>query len=712
MALLRSGKPRKLRMPIIVPDEMVYGTISATDEKKLDVEYLLDLVENILLTATHDVQRGTPEQNTEFRRPDSSFKSPSNTIKQISIELVANTAQGDKVKVEKTAVTILNLLSSYSLDAKLALSLAALAMEIGEFWRLKKDLTDQSPLPKEFCLSMAILKFESTDIVDQKDDQQQKPIVELNNLIMLILEVTKSIFELEKLRTQYTSADVPGLLTTIRKHVYGTITSIVACAAQIAYFKSHENQYDESSHEIVDILKLLISTENDTHLLHINDGSTTAGVSIDVLSMKDVLLIISCLDISDIDIMNLQKIYEGIKGYKHYKMVWIPIVEEWTLEQLQLFMELRDQMPWYVVQMVSTIAGIKFIKEEWHFNGNPIVVLLNQQGEVENPNALPLIRVLGMEAFPFTKMAEDAIPHLENWLHLVAKHIHPSMQSWMEEEKYIFFYGGTDQHWIKKFQSHIKNVDLGKFLKDGEKEGSTGIESVEIGTNEMGFWSIIESLYLIKVHQEEVKGGRGGDETLQILQKLLSNKIETNGWGILVKGSNVIIADQGSNISKALKKLVIKLQSEEENNFHEEKFETIFQEYHKQVADMFSHSCQINIPSAAANIIPKTMKCLECGQVMDTFISFRCTKSSTTNQQNSSANNFKIKPRGFYPCYPPYPPYPPYPSYPCFLVILDHEETYFARCLAMELLQINGHLGYDGYMYVPRDWRGTMAMLF
>nr|XP_048319599.1 protein SIEVE ELEMENT OCCLUSION B-like [Ziziphus jujuba var. spinosa] len=302
---------------------------------------------------------------------------------------------------------------------------------------------------------------------------------------MLILEVTKSVFELEKLCTHYTSADVPGLLTTIQKHVYGTITSIVACAVQ--------------------------------------------GVSIDVLSRKDVLLIISCLDISEVDIKNLIKIYEGIKGYKHYKMVWIPIVEERTLAQLQLFMELRDQMPWYVVQMFSTIAGIKFIKEEWHFNGNPIVVLLNQQGEVKNPNALPLIRVLGMEAFPFIKMAEDAIPHLENWLHLVAKHIHPSMQSWMEEEKYIFFYGGTDNIGSKKFQSHIKNVNLGKFLKDAEKEGSTSIESIEIGKNEMGFWSIIESMYLIKVHQEEVKGGRGGDETLQILQKLLSNKIETNG---------------------------------------------------------------------------------------------------------------------------------------------------------------------------------------
>ncbi|XP_060674312.1 protein SIEVE ELEMENT OCCLUSION B [Ziziphus jujuba] len=570
--------------------------------------------------------------------------------------------QGDEVNIEKTVVAIVNLLSSYSLDAKLVLSLAALATEFGDFWRLRKDLTHKSSLPKEFCLSMAILKFESGYLVEPK----KQPVVdELNNLIMLILEVTKSISELEKLRNNYTSANVPGLLPTIQKHVYGTIAKQIEVYWKLVSIL--RNPYHESSHEVVDILKMLISTENDPHLLHINDGSTTVdddfviklvnqGVSIDVLSKKDVLLLISSLDISNVDIKNLQKIYEGIKGYKHYKMVWIPVMEQWTPERLDLFIQLRDQMPWYTVQMFSSpVAGIKFIKEEWHFNGQPVVVLLNQQGEVENPNALPLIRLRGMDAFPFAKVAEDAIRNLDNWLHLVANHIHLSMQSWIEEEKYIFFYGGTDQHWIKKLQGYIKSIDLGKFLNDGEDEGNNTIESVEVGESEIRFWTNIESLQFIKED----------DETHRVLQRLISNKKE-NGWAILVKGSTVIISDQSSKISRALKKLVIKLQSEEENNFHEENFETIFKEYHKQVAGMFSHSCQINIPSSAANIIPKNMKCLECGQVMETFISFRWNKSLTTNTQNSSADFVRIKPRNFNACYPSYPRYPAYPAYPAY----------------------------------------------
>ncbi|KAH7515053.1 hypothetical protein FEM48_Zijuj11G0155200 [Ziziphus jujuba var. spinosa] len=218
MVVISSAKPTKLALQFIF-DEKVYATLIATGEKKLEVEYLLDLVDNILLTVT-DVQR--EEHEFEFRHPGSTFKSPSTDD------------QGDEVNIEKTVVAIVNLLSSYSLDAKLVLSLAALATEFGDFWRLRKDLTHKSSLPKEFCLSMAILKFESGYLVERK----KQPVVdELNNLIMLILEVTKSISELEKLRNNYTSANVPGLLPTIQKHVYGTIASIVACAAQIAFLK-------------------------------------------------------------------------------------------------------------------------------------------------------------------------------------------------------------------------------------------------------------------------------------------------------------------------------------------------------------------------------------------------------------------------------------------------------------------------------------------
>ena len=56
-------------------------------------------------------------------------------------------------------------------------------------------------------------------------------------------------------------------------------------------------------------------------------------------------------------------------------------------------------MPWYIVQYISTISCIKFIKEK--FNNKPIVVVMNPQGDLENKNALFMIQQCGMHAFPF-----------------------------------------------------------------------------------------------------------------------------------------------------------------------------------------------------------------------------------------------------------------------------------------------------------------------
>ncbi|KAH7515057.1 hypothetical protein FEM48_Zijuj11G0155600 [Ziziphus jujuba var. spinosa] len=159
--------------------------------------------------------------------------------------------QGDQVNnVEKSTTTeaILNLLSGHSPDEKVALSLAALAMEFGEYWRLRRDIT-------YFCPSLEILKFECGNIDPKKQQQKTAADVdELNNLIMLILEVTKSIFELDKLLRQL---------------------KVEVCWSLLGKLK---DPYDQSHYSVVNILKLLISTENDEQLLHINDGSTLAVV--------------------------------------------------------------------------------------------------------------------------------------------------------------------------------------------------------------------------------------------------------------------------------------------------------------------------------------------------------------------------------------------------------------------------------------------------
>lgn len=144
-----------------------------------------------------------------------------------------------------------------------------------------------------------------------------------------------------------------------------------------------------------------------------------------------MLLFISTLDISDDDISVIKPVYEGTKKDDKYKIVWIPIVEQWTDDLRKKFEVLWVKMPWYTVQYFAPVAGIRFIKEEWHFKGKPAVVVMNPQGKVENTNALHLIRIHGMKAFPFHKGIEDTLTNDKEWITPIVNDIHPTIQTWV-----------------------------------------------------------------------------------------------------------------------------------------------------------------------------------------------------------------------------------------------------------------------------------------
>lgn len=144
-----------------------------------------------------------------------------------------------------------------------------------------------------------------------------------------------------------------------------------------------------------------------------------------------MLLFISSLEITDEDINILKPIYEATKKDNQYSIVWIPIVEHWTDELRKKFEIIRVKMPWYVVQYFSPIAGIRFIKEEWHFKGKPIVVVANPQGKVENPNALHAIRLYGMKAFPFNKTKIEVVSKDSDWVGSVVTKIDPAIATWV-----------------------------------------------------------------------------------------------------------------------------------------------------------------------------------------------------------------------------------------------------------------------------------------
>jgi hypothetical protein len=152
-----------------------------------------------------------------------------------------------------------------------------------------------------------------------------------------------------------------------------------------------------------------------------------------VLRKKNVLLFFSGLDFSIDEISILKPIDDGIRKEDQYKIVWIPIVEQWTDDMRKKLEMLQSKMSWYVVQSAAPVAGIRFIKEEWKFENKPILVVMNPQGKVEHPNALHMIRVWGMKAFPFTKEVEGHLVKESNWMGDTMVGIHDTnLQDWVK----------------------------------------------------------------------------------------------------------------------------------------------------------------------------------------------------------------------------------------------------------------------------------------
>lgn len=139
----------------------------------------------------------------------------------------------------QTTVSLFNMLAAYSWDAKLVLTLAAFAINYGEFWLLAQ-IYSTNPLAK----SMAILK-QVPSILEHASHLKSR-FDALNNLIKAMMDVTQCVIEFKELPSMYITQDVPAFATAIAlvpTAVYWTIRSVVACATQISTLTSLGHEY-------------------------------------------------------------------------------------------------------------------------------------------------------------------------------------------------------------------------------------------------------------------------------------------------------------------------------------------------------------------------------------------------------------------------------------------------------------------------------------
>lgn len=192
------------------------------------------------------------------------------------------------------------------------------------------------------------------------------------------------------------------------------------------------------------------------------------------------MLLISDLEILHEEIAILEMIYKEFQNpsaepESQYEIVWLPLLDQaslWTERKQKQFESLQTTMPWYFLHNPSLVdqAVVKFIKNVWNFHKKTILVVLDPQGRVVNPNALHMIWIWVDLAFPFTSVREEARWKEEIWkLELLVDAIDPVILEWVSQYHnfHLFYFTFTSSRTLTSFFINLfLIVSFVRFLKE------------------------------------------------------------------------------------------------------------------------------------------------------------------------------------------------------------------------------------------------------
>ncbi|KAB1219109.1 putative chromatin-remodeling complex ATPase chain [Morella rubra] len=594
--------------------ELIYTTHSHPVQP-FDGDSLFAMLHNILNHAIPFVDSlvlgtSSSSENLQEKAYNLNFNPPLCTLKQLSNEMACK--DPDEDTPHKTTMPILATLSSYSWDVKLLLTLAAFALDYGDFWLLAQ-------------------------------------LQSSNHIVKATLAVTNCILELERLYSSHMTYDIQELSTAMNRipaHVYWAIATVVTCSIHMcclsrrkdpteadhlsfwsqkinSNLKSLKRQIELSRKqiekleaywkvkklfvtpiEIMQVFKMLIFGTNDTQN-QLFDCQRRDLVKIDVIERKHLLLVFSGLDLSNQDNSILKSVSDEIREYKkEYEIVWIPVPEvepPFTNETETKFKKLQEKMSWYTLQQLSTVFGIDYIKKEWKFDTNPIVVVINPRGQVEHTNAFNMIKLWGVKAFPFTPTRETVLVS-ESDLSVTWISLGQELHDWVSLilTNLIACLANDEDITAAK-------ISLNHFPLKEENKGLDGLL--------WRFWDRIESIVMYKTFKKPK------EESLKQVGRLLSYKNES-GWALLCKGSELITIGHEKTIRRVMEEL-----ERNKNIVIETGFGTWFKEHHEKLISEVNYwpspCCRIDILRSDGKE-PEYMECPYCIQRMEKYFSYKC----------------------------------------------------------------------------------------
>ncbi|KAK1440915.1 hypothetical protein QVD17_06749 [Tagetes erecta] len=520
----------------------------------------------------------------------------------------------------------------YRWDAKLALILATFSLAYS---------------PDELENSMDIL--EQVPIITGHSTPLKPIFNSLSKLIHSVLMLTRCTIQFKELRS--ISSEVPFIraLNTIPTAIYWNVRGIIACAAHITCMGyeyetlSAEIQSRELSSlvpKINNLLEFLTNQLEEYNRALVKKKETY--LTLEVLRKRNVLLLVSGLDMSLDDVSFLEQIYtdthvQGLRMESLYDMVWVPIMESNVMNTdfVKVLEDMMNIMPWHSVYNPSNIDRVvkKSIRDRWSFRNKPVIVVLDPQGRELNLNALHMMWIWGPFAFPFTTTREKTMWRGEVWrLEFLVSGMDPIILEWARENKYIFLYGGDDIEWIRKFTNNARAMAKAAsiplemaYVGQSKKRENVRRVMATINVEKLGycwqdlrfvlfFWTRIESMLFSKI---QLKQADDQDPITRHIKKLLVYD-KGGSWALLCKGSQIMTYGHGSTM----------LQSFIDFNLWNEHipkvgFDLAFKEYHDKLHGEGNNCCKFEFPVAVGRI-PETMRCPECHRVMEKHTAFLC----------------------------------------------------------------------------------------
>ncbi|KAJ0771808.1 putative sieve element occlusion [Helianthus annuus] len=647
------------------------------DGTDIGVDPLVNMVEEILrrasINATIDKDFTSALAHTDIAKLEAKSRQNnlvlmlnvfSHTIDKLAREMSFKCLTGGDG--HSIALSLFHTVGNYDWDAKMALILAAFALNYGEFRVLAQIYSsNQLAIPLELKS-----RFDP-----------------LNRLIHLVLELTQCIIQFKKLPSRYVSSGEPVMKRAIRTFPsagYWNARVIIAIATQITNFTMYgmlssatesweastlvlkinhllellrkqleecrrlieerkEMEVRNSFNQLFDtvhvdnmkILKILLNSRDDP--LPLFDGSTRRRVSLEVLRKKNVLLLISGIGIfRDDGCSRMDALYD---------LVWLPIVDpydEYTNALHAQFEDLKHSMPWYSVYHPSNIDNAikKSIGDRWHFRSKPILVVLDPQGRELSPNALHMMWIWGSSAFPFTIAREEALWRDETWrLELLVDGMDPTILEWVADDKFILLYATDNVDWIRKFTRNARAMAtvariplemayVGKSKKTETVHRAIAIINVEKLsycwqdiTLVRYFWTRLESMLLSKIQLNRTDDQ---DITMKQIMKLLSYE-KDGSWAMLCRGSHILTNGHGSSMMQTLADFDLW-----KEHIPSRGFDLSFKDYHDKL-HITTHSCsRFEFPIAGGRL-PERMRCSVCHRYMqvEKYIAFLCCHDQT-----------------------------------------------------------------------------------